>query len=141
MTRRNPRAGSALIEFAGSLILLSALFTGIFQVGYTFYTYQRLVNSVRAGARYASLRSDAAGAADPGFAQAVRNLVVYNDPAPAAGSKATVSGLTPANVEVIAGDQAATVSIRGYVLDSLFSRVKLDGRPTVTFPFTKRGPQ
>ncbi len=141
MTRRNPRAGSALIEFAGSLILLSALFTGIFQVGYTFYTYQRLVNSVRAGARYASLRSSPADAADPDFAQAVRNLVVYDDPAPPAGSKATVSGLTPPNVEVLVGDKAATVSIRGYVLDSLFSKVKLDGRPTVTFPLTKRGPQ
>jgi len=128
--RRNAQAGSALIEFAGSLILLSALFTGIFQVGFTFYTYERLVNSVRAGARFASLGSPV---------QTVRNLVVYEDPAPTASSKPMISGLTPANVDVVLGDKTATVSIRSFVVDALFSKVKLDGRPTVTFPLTKRG--
>jgi Flp pilus assembly protein TadG len=130
--RRNRQTGSALIEFAMSLILLSALFTGIFQVGYTYYGYQRLVNSVRAGARYASLRPGAV--TDAGFAEAVRNLVVYSDPVPAENSKAILAGLTPENVDVVVQDKIATVSIHGFVLDSLFSKVRLDGRPTVTFP-------
>jgi Flp pilus assembly protein TadG len=138
MMRRKVQAGNALIEFAASLILLSGLFTGIFQVGYTFYNYQRLVNSVRAGARYGSIHQTGT-AAD--IAQAVRNLVVYDDPAPAAGSKAAISGLDPSNVDVILGDNATTVAIRGFTLDSLFSKVKLEGRPAVTFPLTKRGPQ
>ncbi len=132
--RRERQTGSALIEFAGSLILLSTLFTGIFQVGYTFYGYERLEDSVRAGARYASIRAD-----DPGLAQAVRNMVVYGDPAPAPGSKAILAGLSPSNVDVAVGVKAATVSVRGFVLDALFSKVKLDGRPTVTFPLTRRG--
>jgi len=141
MTPRHPQAGSALIEFAASLILLSALFTGVFQIGYACYSYQRLENSVRAGARYASLRSNTASAGDNGFTQAVRNLVVYADPAPAPGSKPVITGLAPGNVDVTVGDKSTTVSIRGFELDSLFSKVELAGRPTVTFPLARRGPQ
>ena len=37
MRAKNSRTGSALIEFAAALILLSGMFTGIFQVGYTFF--------------------------------------------------------------------------------------------------------
>jgi len=39
MSKREKQDGSALIEFAGSLMLLAALLTGIFRVGYTFYVY------------------------------------------------------------------------------------------------------
>jgi len=136
--RRNSQAGSALIEFAGSLILLSSLFTGIFQVGYTFFSYERLENSVRAAARYASLH--AAGSAnvpDEALVQTVRNLAVYDDPTPAAGAKPLVTGLATANIDVLVTGKTATVSVRGFTLDSLFSKVKLDGRPTVTFPITR----
>ena len=34
---------------------------------------------------------------------------------------------------------ASTVSLRGFEVDALFMKVKLDGRPTVTFPVTTRG--
>ena len=80
MSRRT-QAGSALIEFAGSLILLSVMFSGIFEIGYSFYTYSELVTAVRAGARYAALQPRES-AANPVVAEAVRNLVVYGDPAP-----------------------------------------------------------
>ena len=126
MRRGNSRAGSALIEFAGSLILLSAMFAGIFQAGYTFFTYSSLVNAVRAGARYASI--------GPHTDTAVRNLVVYGDPAPAANAKPLAPGLNPAHVELILSPATATVSLRGFEIDALFSKVKLDGRPSVTFP-------
>ena len=136
MSRRNPRTGAALIEFAAALILLSAMFVGIFQVGYTFFTYNTLVNSVRAGARYASLRQSGASAADPEFAKAVQNLVAYGEPAPAPGTKPLVSGLTAANVELILGPATTTVALRNFEIDAMFSKVKLDGRPTATFPVT-----
>ncbi len=55
MNRRG-QAGSALIEFAGSLILLTVMFAGIFELGYSFYTYGQLVSAIRAGARYAALQ-------------------------------------------------------------------------------------
>lgn len=128
--------GSALIEFAASLIVLAGMFAGIFQVGYTLFTYNTLVNAVRSGARYASLRAGAPSASDPEFAKAVRNLVVYGDPAPAEGAKPTVRGLAAENVELILGPSTATVSVRGLEIDALFAKVKLDGRPAVTFPIT-----
>lgn len=131
--------GSALIEFAGALILLSGMFTGIFQVGYTFFTYSSLVNAVRAGARYASLHPPNAGTVDPEFAKSVANVVVYGEPQPAEGAKTLIRGLRPDNVELVLGTSAATVSVRDFEVDALFMKVKLVGRPTVTFPFTSGG--
>jgi Flp pilus assembly protein TadG len=139
MTRRSSRAGSALIEFAGSLIVLSAVFVGVFQIGYAFLAYGTLVNSVRAGARYSSLQQRGA-AADPDLTKAVRNLVVYGDPAPAEHAQPVVKGLTTANVEIVNGPDTSTVSLRGFEVDALFAKLKLDGRPTVTFPVTSGMP-
>jgi Flp pilus assembly protein TadG len=133
MTRRSPRAGSALIEFAGSLILLSAVFAGVFQIGYTFYTYNALVNSVRAGARYASMQPRETGS-DPAVGKAVRNLVVYGDPAPRADAKPVSPGLTTEHVQLEMEPASSTVSLRGFEIDTVFAKVKLDGKPTVTFP-------
>jgi len=134
----NPAArrsrGTALIEFAGSLILISTMFAGIFQAGHTFYTYNALVNAVRSGARYASRQPAGSSAANQEFVKAVQNLVVYGEPAPAADTKPIVSGLTPAGVEIVFGPATTTVSVRGFEIDGLFSKIRLDGRPTVTFP-------
>jgi Flp pilus assembly protein TadG len=132
--------GSALIEFAASLILLSAVFAGVFQIGYAFFTYGTLVNAVRAGARYSSVQQRSA-VADPNIAKAVRNLVVYGDPAPAERAKPLVQGLTADNVEIVNGPDTSTVSLRGFEVDALFAKLKLDGRPTVTFPVTTGGSQ
>jgi hypothetical protein len=129
---KSRRAGSVLIEFAGSLIIVTALFTGIFQFSYALSSYQALVNAVRSGARYASLQPPS-----PQLAQSVRNVVVYGDPEPAANAKPVTPGLTPAHVELILEPTTATVSIRGFELASIFSKIKLDGRPTVTFPLTR----
>jgi Flp pilus assembly protein TadG len=130
------RAGTALIEFAAALILLSGMFTGIFQVGYTFFTYTTLVNAVRAGARYASLQAPNSNVVDPEFAKSVVNMVVYGDPRPAPSAKPVVRGLAPDNVQLTLGASVATVSVRGFAIDALFMKVSLTGRPTVTFPFT-----
>ena len=134
---KSRRAGSALIEFAGSLIVVSALFTGIFQFSYALSTYHALVNAVRAGARYASLQPQPSDSAKPGFNKAVQNVVAYGDPAPPANAKPGAPGLAPGNVELIVEHGAVTVSVRGFELDAIFSKIKLDGRPTVTFPMTR----
>jgi Flp pilus assembly protein TadG len=133
--RRRTQRGSALIEFAGSLILLSVMFSGIFEIGYSFYTYGELVTAVRAGARYAALQPRES-AANPVVVKAVRNLVVYGDPAPADRAKPLVPGLTTDHVELVNGPDASTVSLHGFTLDALFMKVNLNGRPTVTFPVT-----
>jgi Flp pilus assembly protein TadG len=131
--RRASQSGNALIEFAGSLIVLSVMFAGIFEIGYSFYSYGTLVNAVRVGARYAALQ---AHAADPNLAKTVRNLVVFGDPAPADGAKPLVAGLTTDKVELVNGPDTSTVSLRDFEVDALFMKVKLDGRPTATFPVT-----
>ena len=125
--------GTALIEFAGALIVLTAVFVGMFEIGYTFFTYGELVNAVRAGARYSAARQHGGGP-DPATADAIRNLVVYGDPTPGEHAKPIVSGLSTVNVEVINAPGAATVSVRGFQVDALFTKVNLDGRPTATFP-------
>jgi hypothetical protein len=129
---KSASAGSALIEFAGSLIVVSALFTGIFQFSYALCTYHALVHAVRAGARYASLQTPS-----PELVQSVRNVVVYGDPEPRASAKPIAPGLNADNVELILEPGTATVSVRGFELGSMFSTIKLDGRPTVTFPLTQ----
>jgi len=140
MTRRSSRTGSALIEFAVALMVLAAVFVGVFQIGYAFLAYGTLVNAVRAGARYSSLQQQG-GAADPEVANAIRNLVVYGDPAPADRAKPVVPGLTTENVEIVNGPGTSTVSLRGFAVDALFTKLKLDGRPTVTFPIASGGSQ
>jgi len=133
MIRHNRRAGNALFEFAASLVVLSTMFAGIFQVGYTFFTYTTLVNAVRAGARYASL-NPLANSSSEEFSNAVRNMVVYGDSTPAPGARTIVNGLTTDRVNVTIDQGLATVSLREFTIDAAFVKIKLDGRPTVTFP-------
>jgi Flp pilus assembly protein TadG len=127
------RRGNILIEFAASLVVLSTMFAGIFQAAYTLVTYTSLVNAVRAGARYASLHVPA-NAADQSFSKAVRNVVVYGESSPPPGAPPIVNGLTPDNVVMTLGEKAATVSLRNFAIDATFTKLNLDGRPTVTFP-------
>jgi len=134
------REGSALIEFAGSLIVVSALFTGIFQFSYALSTYHALVNAVRAGARYASLQPQPSDTAKQDFTKAVQNVVVYGDPAPAPNAKPVAPGLTIEKVALVLDSGTATVSVRDFELAAIFSTIKLDGRPTVTFPLTRPSP-
>ena len=131
--------GSALIEFAGSLALISTLFTGVFQMGYAFHNYNSLVNAVRSGARYAASRQSASAAGNQDFAKSVRNVVLYGDPAPQPAARPVVPGLTEANVQLIVEPRTMTVTIRDFHLDSLLARIDIDGRPTVTFPRVNGG--
>jgi Flp pilus assembly protein TadG len=135
------RSGSAMVEFAiGSGILVLA-FTGAFQFGFTFYRYNNLVTAVTAGARYASLLPYDSTTTTPSttFATAVKNMVVYGNPA--GGTTPVMTGLTTANVTltpepfVNGVPSKMTVKITGYTIDSIFDSVTCNGKPRVTFPY------
>ena len=132
MKRRRNQHGNTLIEFAVSLLLITTTFTGAFQFGYALYSYNRLVNAVREAARYGSVNIG------PDSAEAVRNMVVYGDPKPDPGARPLLSGLSPKNVQLITREKSVTVAIRDFQIDGLFSKLNLNGRPAVTFPFTRK---
>lgn len=125
------RKGTALIEFAGSLVLISTVFTGVFQLGQSFYTYNRLVNAVHQGARFASRQPEASGA--------IQKLIVYGETNPAPDAAPLIRGLRERNVQVIVADHKATVVIRDFALPGMFSSTILDGKPSVTFPIAEVG--
>src|SRR5713226_1426380 len=127
---RRRRSGSVLVEFTLSATFLIALFLGVWQFGYGFYIYNELEEAVRAGARYASLGTYNSADSTPtaAFQTAVQNVVVYGNPAPAAGAAPVAPGLTTANVSL-------TVTITGYSLPTYFGNQTLNGKPTTAFPF------
>src|SRR6266404_1115413 len=76
--RSSRRSGNAMIEFAVSVGVLVPLFIGTFQFGYSFYVYNLLATQIRAGARYASLRTFRCSTAPSitKFKNHVKNVVV-----------------------------------------------------------------
>ena len=134
------RSGTAVIELALSLPVLVGLFLGTLQFGYSFYIYNELEQSVRAGARYASLRTYASRTETPdmAYATAVRNAVVYGNPA--GGTQAVAAGLTTAHVFITmtmrnSAPSAVTVFINGYSLPQVVSSVLLTNKPATQFPY------
>src|ERR1700732_1203625 len=77
--RLGSRRGNAMIEFALASFVIIPLFLGTFQLGYTFYVYNLLCTQMRAGARYASLKTFQ-GSNVRGFKTAVQNMVMYGNP-------------------------------------------------------------
>jgi Flp pilus assembly protein TadG len=89
-SRRDER-GATLIEFAiGATVFLTVMF-GVIEFGRALWTHNALADAARRGARYAVNHptTDAA---------AVKNVVVYGDPA--GGTQPVVENLTTANVQV-----------------------------------------
>ncbi|MEK7408295.1 MAG: TadE/TadG family type IV pilus assembly protein [Acidobacteriota bacterium] len=137
------RRGSATIEFALSFGLMFAIFGGVFQFGYAFYLYNTLESAVRAGARYASLRTYDSGTATPSAAYlaAVRNTVLYGNPG--GGTQPVVPGLTTANINVtmtmdLNVPYQVTVAIGSYQIDAIFTRIDLTGKPKAAFNYVGR---
>ena len=107
--RRGER-GSTLVEFAiGATLFLTVMFA-VIEFGRALWVHNALSDAARRGARYAVIHT----AAD---AAAVKNVVVYGDPA--GGTNPLVDNLTTANVNVtysgfgLSGG-TATVSISNY---------------------------
>ena len=130
-----------LVELAlGSAVILTA-FGGAFEFGFTFYRYNSLAVAVNNGARLASVISYDSATEEPSLAytSAVKNLVVYGDPA--GGSAPAVPGLAPSHVAVRVAfangvPGTVTVSVSGYTIDSLFGRMNCQGKPSVSYAFT-----
>jgi Flp pilus assembly protein TadG len=129
-----------MVEFAlGSGVLL-ATFSGIFELGYTFSEYNRLLTAVAGGARYASILPYDSATATPStaFQTAVQNMVLYGTPV--AGANPILNSLTPANVTLSGSfsngvPDSMTVSITGYTVNALFGAHTLSGKPRVTYPY------
>jgi len=147
------RRGSVMVEFALSFTTLFAVFASMFQFGYAFYNYNRLVNAVKTGARYAANKPYSSTNTVPtlAFLQDVRNMVVYGMPHPPEGTAPIVAGLTPDKVQLsITGKGAGTafnpnamtppdlmtVSITSFPIRALFMTTTLNNRPRATFPYT-----
>ncbi len=132
--------GSVLIEFALSMLLYFALFSGIFGFGYSLNAYSMVQNAVRDGARYASRKPYDSATATPSqaFLTAVQNRVVYSDPA--GGTVPVVRGLATSNVQLnvtMSGSAPTqmTVSITNFNVDAIFFQYNMNSFPSVTFPY------
>jgi Flp pilus assembly protein TadG len=140
--RKASQRGSVFIEFALSFLVLFSIFTGAFEFGYAFYAYNTLVNAVREGARYASLKPYDSASSTPStaFNTAVQNMVVYANPNPANGATPILRGLSTSNVNFSvltngSAPQQVTVSISNFSIDAVFGTVTLNGNPSESFPY------
>lgn len=109
--RRDER-GATLVEFAiGATVFLTAMFA-VIEFGRALWTHNALSDAARRGARYA-VNHKAPNVTNPeGDIAAVKNVVVYGDPA--GGSKPLVDNLKTTNVQVQYtnfGLNAGTVSV------------------------------
>jgi len=132
--------GNIMVEFAIGAGVLTSIFAGTFQFGYTFYQYNLLKNAVSDGARYASLRTydSSTSTASNGFQTAVQNMVVYGDPG--GGSSPIAPGLASGNVNLSVTftngvPTAMTVSITGYTIGAVFGTTTLNNKPSVTYAY------
>ncbi len=140
---REDRRGNAMIEFALAFAMLFPVLAGTFQFGYAFYIYNTLETAVRAGARYASLRTYDSPSETPSdnYLSTVRNMVVYGDPN--GGDTPVVPGLAPEHVTVdvtfVDGlPRKVTVGVDDYQANAVFRLLDFNTKPTVTMPYVGR---
>jgi len=117
-------AGTQLAELAVVLPVLLVLFGATAEFGRFFYTYNTLVKSTRAGARYLTASNQATD-------DAAKSLVVYGTTDD--GNSPILSGLSPGNVTITREEAApgfpvtVTVEISGYTYEPIFDLGKLMG--------------
>jgi Flp pilus assembly protein TadG len=135
MVRRKRERGTALIEFALGWSILWAIFAGVYQYGYAFYVYNRLMTAVTNAAELGSKISYDTGNA-AAFTSTLQNMVLYADET--AGTSPIVSGLTASNVNVSVTLDAQgiprdlTITISNYTIDGIFNKITLNGKPRAT---------
>ena len=131
------RRGNALIEFALSFFLIFAVFSGIFQFGYSFYVYNTVLASVANAAELGSkMTYDTASPTT--YSDALKNMVVYGSTT--AGTTSIVRGLATSNVTVtvnLAGTIPSdiTITINNYTIDAVFTTFTFNGKPRATTVF------
>jgi Flp pilus assembly protein TadG len=131
------------VEFALASIVLVPMLLGTFSFGLAMRDYNTLQTNVRHAARFASLQDydSTTNVPSDAYLQAVRNMVVYGNPA--GSGSAMLQGLTPQNVLVTIEMRAGvpyqvTVSVVNFQLVDFFEPITLNGKPTVTFPYMGR---
>jgi Flp pilus assembly protein TadG len=121
---RKGERGATLLEFTYTAAIYFMMLVGIVGISHLYFTHTALVEATRRGARYATLNLNTADAA-------IRNVVVYGTPTPAAGAQPKVSNLQTNNVVVERlnfglGQGTVTVRIQTYNYNFIipgFSRV------------------
>jgi hypothetical protein len=83
--------GGTLVEFSIAATVFLTVMFAVMEFGRALWTHNALSDAARRGARYAVVNGSGAG-------DAVKNVVVYGDPA--GGTKPLVDKLTTDNVEV-----------------------------------------
>ncbi|HET6980267.1 MAG TPA: TadE family protein [Pyrinomonadaceae bacterium] len=111
---RKNEEGKTLLEFAITGAAFLMVMFGVIEFGRLFWVHNALRDAARRGVRYAAIRrNDTAGQ------QAVKNMVVYGDPA--GGTTPLVNGLSTSNVAIeyvnydgVQLSSRATVKITNY---------------------------
>ena len=135
-TNKKSERGNALLEFALGFAVLWALFSGLYQFGYSFYVYNALMTSVANAAELGSkMNYDTSNTSK--FSTAVTNMVVYGNTTAANGGNPIVPGLSSSNVNVNLNLQNSiptdvTVSITNFTLDCVFTTFTFNGKPRAT---------
>jgi Flp pilus assembly protein TadG len=133
---KKSQRGNALLEFAIGFAVLWALFSGLFQFGYSFYVYNALMTSVANAAELGSkMNYDTSNTSQ--LTNAVTNMVVYGNTTAANGANPIVPGLSSSNVSVNLNLQNSiptdvTVSITNFTLDCVFTKFTFNGKPRAT---------
>jgi hypothetical protein len=130
--------GIAALEFALSWAILWLVFSGVYQFGYSFYVYNRLMIAVANAAQLGSrIGYDTANPA--AFTTTLQNMVLYADETvPAQNAAPIVTGLTAGVISVNASTDAqgiprdVTVTIVSYTIDGLFGKINLNNKPRAT---------
>jgi len=126
-----------MLEFVIGFSLLWALFVGVYQFGYTFFIYNRLMTAVtNATALGSKLTYDTANASQ--FSNAVTNMVLYGSTT--SGTTTLLPGLSSSNVSVSVNPRNSmptnvTVTINNFTINALFRTFSFNGKPTVTMAY------
>jgi Flp pilus assembly protein TadG len=136
--KRRSQRGNAVLEFAIAWSFLWLVFSGVYQYGYSFYIYNRLMTAVSDAAELgAKITYDTANAA--AYTTTLQNMVLYGDET--AGTSPIVSGLTASNVTVSVSTDAnsiphdLTITITNYSINALFGSITLNGKPRATMKY------
>ena len=135
---KKSQRGNAILEFAIGFSLLWALFAGVYQFGYTFFIYNRLMTAVTNAAAVGSKLTYDTGNTSQ-FTNAVTNMVLYGSTT--AGSTPIVPGLSSSNVTVSVNPSNlapayVTITINSFTVDALFHSFTFNGKPSVTMSYT-----
>ena len=132
-----------MLEFALGWSMLWLLFSGVYQYGYSFYVYNRLMVAVTNAAELGSkINYDTSNPS--AYTTTLQNMVLYGDET--AGTSTVVSGLTASQVNVSVTTTGAssvptdvTITIGStttpYVINGFFGSISLTGKPRATVKY------